>query len=48
VFGQTRGLANFRRGCRTSDGAVEPMVTAGGGPIINISSVEGMRGAPGL
>lgn len=28
--------------------AVEPMVVAGGGSIINISSVEGLRGSPGL
>ncbi len=28
--------------------AVEPMIAAGGGSIINISSVEGMRGSPGL
>jgi 3alpha(or 20beta)-hydroxysteroid dehydrogenase len=28
--------------------AVEPMITAGGGSIINISSVEGLRGSPGL
>ncbi|MCV7316443.1 glucose 1-dehydrogenase [Mycolicibacillus parakoreensis] len=28
--------------------AVEPMTAAGGGSIINISSVEGMRGSPGL
>lgn len=28
--------------------AVEPMIVAGGGSIINISSVEGLRGSPGL
>ncbi|MFC9895316.1 glucose 1-dehydrogenase [Nocardia sp. NPDC127579] len=28
--------------------AVPPMIDAGGGSIINISSVEGMRGSPGL
>ncbi|OBI45985.1 3-alpha-hydroxysteroid dehydrogenase [Mycobacterium kyorinense] len=28
--------------------AVEPMIAAGGGSIINISSVEGLRGSPGL
>jgi 3alpha(or 20beta)-hydroxysteroid dehydrogenase len=28
--------------------AVEPMITAGGGSIINISSIEGRRGSPGL
>lgn len=28
--------------------AVEPMKAAGGGSIINISSIEGMRGSPGL
>jgi 3alpha(or 20beta)-hydroxysteroid dehydrogenase len=28
--------------------AVEPMIAAGGGSIINISSVEGTRGSPGL
>ena len=28
--------------------AVEPMTAAGGGSIINISSVEGLRGSPGL
>lgn len=27
---------------------VEPMIAAGGGSIINISSVEGVRGSPGL
>ncbi|ORW00278.1 glucose 1-dehydrogenase [Mycobacterium kyorinense] len=28
--------------------AVEPMIAAGGGSMINISSVEGLRGSPGL
>ena len=28
--------------------AVEPMIATGGGSIINISSVEGLRGSPGL
>jgi 3alpha(or 20beta)-hydroxysteroid dehydrogenase len=28
--------------------AVEPMIAASGGSIINISSVEGLRGSPGL
>lgn len=28
--------------------AVEPLTAAGGGSIINISSVEGLRGSPGL
>jgi 3alpha(or 20beta)-hydroxysteroid dehydrogenase len=28
--------------------AIEPMIAAGGGSIINISSVEGLRGSPGL
>jgi 3alpha(or 20beta)-hydroxysteroid dehydrogenase len=28
--------------------AVEPMIAAGSGSIINISSVEGLRGSPGL
>ncbi|MBO0881620.1 MAG: glucose 1-dehydrogenase [Mycobacterium sp.] len=28
--------------------AVDPMIAAGGGSIINISSVEGLRGSPGL
>ncbi|MGH3595338.1 MAG: glucose 1-dehydrogenase [Mycobacterium sp.] len=28
--------------------AVEPMIAGGGGSIINISSVEGLRGGPGL
>lgn len=28
--------------------AVEPMIAGGGGSIINISSVEGLRGSPGL
>lgn len=28
--------------------AVAPMTTAGGGSIINIASIEGMRGSPGL
>jgi 3alpha(or 20beta)-hydroxysteroid dehydrogenase len=26
--------------------AVDPMITAGGGSIINVSSIEGLRGAP--
>jgi 3alpha(or 20beta)-hydroxysteroid dehydrogenase len=28
--------------------AVDPMIAAGGGSIINVSSVEGLRGSPGL
>jgi 3alpha(or 20beta)-hydroxysteroid dehydrogenase len=28
--------------------AVEPMTAAGGGSIINVSSIEGLRGAPGV
>jgi 3alpha(or 20beta)-hydroxysteroid dehydrogenase len=28
--------------------AVEPMTTAGGGSIINVSSIEGLRGAPAV
>ncbi|ORV13470.1 glucose 1-dehydrogenase [Mycobacterium celatum] len=28
--------------------AVEPMIAAGGGSMINVSSVEGLRGSPGL
>jgi 3alpha(or 20beta)-hydroxysteroid dehydrogenase len=28
--------------------AVEPMIAAGSGSMINISSVEGLRGSPGL
>ena len=53
---QNFALADFRRALDVNltgtflgmQSAVEPMTAAGGGSIINISSIEGMRGSPGL